>query len=246
MVLLLLALAVGVGCSSGFKDDPILVLSSAEALEEGKKLMEAGKYRLARDYLIHSFEIEPNSVGGREALLLAAEAYFLQGGADNYIRAESRYRDFQTRFPTSQRASYVQFQIANCLSRRVAKPDRDQSSTLKALQEYQTLIELYPTSQHVQQATEEMQALRQLLAKHEFQIGRFYFRYGNLNGAKLRLQYVLDNYPEFERRDQALYLLGMTFRRSKQDDESTSTFEQLVREYPDSQYVKQIPDSSRG
>ncbi len=244
--LLLIALAVAAGCSSGIKDDPILVLSSAEALEEGKKLMEEEKYRLAREYLVHSFEIEPNSVGGREALLLAADAYFLQGGTDNLIRAESKYRDFQTRFPTSQRAGYVQFQIASCLTRRVEKPDRDQSSTLKAMQEFQTIVELYPTSQYVQQAVEEIKSLRQILATPELQIGRFYLRYGNLNGARLRLQYLLDNFPEFEGRDHALFLLGRTYLRSKQDEESRAAFEQLVREHPESPFIKNIPDSNRG
>ena len=243
--MLLLVLAVGAGCSSGFKEDPILVLSSAEALEEGKKLMEKNNYRLAREYLTHAFEIEPNSIGGREALLLAADAYFLQGGPENLIRAESKYRDFQTRFPTSQRAGYVQFQIAECLSQRVEKPDRDQSSTRKALLEYQTIIELYPTSQYVQQAADGIVTLRQLLAAHELQIGRFYMRYGNLNGARTRLEFVLENFPDFEHRDHALFLLGMTYHRSRQDEESATTFDQLAREYPESPFVGKIPELSR-
>ncbi len=62
------------GCSSGPKSDPLLMLSSAEALAEGKALMEQGKYIRAREYLTHAFEVDPNSVGGREALLLEADA----------------------------------------------------------------------------------------------------------------------------------------------------------------------------
>jgi outer membrane protein assembly factor BamD len=240
---LIVLVALGLGCSSGIKEDPILVLSSAEALEEGKKLMADGKHRLARDYLTHAFEIEPNSLGGREALLLAADAYYLEGGTDDLIRAESKYRDFQTRFPTSQRAGYVQFQIAECLSGRVEKPDRDQAATLQALEEYQTIVELYPTSQYVQRALEEMKSLRQILAAHELQIGRFYLRYGNLNGARLRLEYLLDNFPAYDDRDHALFLLGMTLRKARQTDESAAAFARLESEYPDSSYVGKIPES---
>jgi outer membrane protein assembly factor BamD len=240
-IALTVLVALGLGCSSGIKDDPILVLSSAEALEEGKKLMADGKHRAARDYLTHAFEIEPNSVGGREALLLAADAYFLQGGVDNLIRAESKYRDFQTRFPTSQNAGYVQFQIAKCLSGRVEKPDRDQAATIQALEEYRTIVELYPTSQYVSQAMEETKALLQILAAHELQIGRFYFRYGNLNGATQRLNYLLDNFPDYEDRDHALYLLGMTHRKARQAEKSMAAFVRLESEHPDSPYVGKIP-----
>lgn len=241
--LVFVALVAVLGCTSGFKEDPILVLSSAEALAKGKALMERSKYRQAREYLIHAFEVEPNSRGGREALLLAADAYFLQDREDSYVRAESKYRDFQTRFPTSQRADYVQFQIASCLSRRVEKPDRDQGSTLKAVEEFQSVIALYPTSSYVEQARQEIVALRRVLAAHELQIGHFYMRYRNFNGAKLRLQYVLDNFPEFEHTDRVLFLLGMTYRKIDNVEESIATFDRLTHEYPESPFIKQIPRS---
>lgn len=236
-----LLVVVAIGCSSGVADDPILVLSSAEALEEGKRLMEEEKYRQARDYLIHAFEVEPNSAGGREALLLAADAYFLQGGEDNYIRAEGKYRDFQTRFPTSRDAAYVQYQIASSLIERLKKPDRDQTSTHDALTELQTVIELYPTSEYAAKARERIDEVRQLLAEHEMTIGYFYLRYRNYNGAKQRLEYLLENFPEYEHRDRALYLLGLTLFRSDQFEESEEAFERLRLEYPESTYVDEIP-----
>mgnify|MGYP002624541726 CR=1 FL=1 len=231
----------GIACSSGGKTDPISVLSSEEALAKGKELMELEKYRQARDYLVHAFEVEPNSVGGREALLLAADAYFLQGGVDNFLRAEAKYRDFQTRFPTSDRAAYVQYQIANTLTKRMLKPDRDQKNTLDALTELRTLIELYPTSEYVPLAREKIVEVRQNLAAHEMLVGHFYMRYGNLNGATSRLEYVLENYPDFEQTDRVLYYLGMTYRKSEREEESRETFERLAQEYPDSRFVKQIP-----
>jgi outer membrane protein assembly factor BamD len=231
----------GIACSSGIADDPILVLSSAEALEEGRRLMEEEKYRQARDYLTHAFEVEPNSAGGREALLLAADAYFLQGGEDNYIRAEGKYRDFQTRFPTSRRAAYVQYQIANSLIERLEKPDRDQTATRDALTELHTVIELYPTSEYAEQARGRIGEVRQRLAEHEMAIGYFYLRYRNYNGAKQRLEYLLENFPDYEHRDRALYLLGLTLYKSDQLEESAATFERLRTEYPGSAYIKEIP-----
>ncbi len=235
--------ATAVGCSSGPKEDPLLRLSSAEALAEGKALMEQGKYIKAREYLTHAFEVDPNSVGGREALLLAADAYFRQGTHDSMVRAEAKYRDFQTRFPTAEGAGYVQFQIAKALSERILKPDRDQAATRQAVEEFRTVIELYPTSEYAPQAEEEIGRLRQNLAAHEMLIGHFYMRYGNLNGATARLEGLLEDYPDFDETDRVLYYLGKTYRKSERYDEADETFERLESEFPDSRFVRQIPRS---
>ena len=50
------------------------------------------------------------------------DALYLAGGEQNYIRAEAKYRDFQNRFPTSQRGDYVLFQIANSLAPHSISP----------------------------------------------------------------------------------------------------------------------------
>ena len=234
---------VSVGCQSGIENDPILVLSSAEALAEGKRLMGEEKYMQAQDYLTHAFEVEPNSAGGREALLLVADAHFLRDREDSYIRAEAKYRDFQTRFPTSQKAAYVQFQIADSLMRRLEKPDRDQTPTFEALSEFQNVIELYPTSQFGAEAREKIGLIRQHLARHELAIGYFYFRSRNYNGARQRLEYLLENYPEFDSTDRVLYLLGMTFHKIENPEESAAAFARLRGEFPDSEYVGKIPNS---
>jgi outer membrane protein assembly factor BamD len=238
---LALLIVVGVACSSGGGEDPLMVLSSAEALATGKELLEQGKYRLAREYLVHAFEVDPNSVGGREALLLSADAYYLDGGSDNYLRAESKYRDFQTRFPTSERAAYVQFQIANALAKRMERPDRDQTNSRKAREEYIALIELYPTSRFVQEARDAIVRVRQNLADHEFVVGHFYYRYRNYNGAVQRFEGMLEDYSDFERIDEVLYFLGMTYVKNLREDDARATFDRLSSEYPDSPFVSKIP-----
>ncbi len=154
---LVLVLAVALaGCGEGIDDDPILRLSARESLEQGKALMEQEKYARAREYLIHAFEVEPNSAGGREALLMVADAHYLQGGNQNYIKSEAKYRDYQNRFPTSEYAPYVQFQIASSLAKRTLSPDRDQTATRKALDAFNDVIRLFPTSEYVEEAKSEL------------------------------------------------------------------------------------------
>jgi outer membrane protein assembly factor BamD len=246
--ILLLVAAAGLtlaGCRSAPADDPILRLAAEESLTQGKELLAREKYEKARPYFTHAFEVEPNSVIGREALLLAADTYFLQGGSTNFVQAEAKYRDFLNRFPTSEQSAYVQFQIANSLAKRMEKPDRDQNVTRKALEAYQELIRLYPTSEYAAQSQEQMNAVLENLAEHEFQIGRFYLRFGAPIAATERFEYLLTTYPQYQEKDKVIYHLGVGYEQSLKPEEARKAFERLRAEYPQSHFVQEIPTEPR-
>lgn len=229
-----------VGCSGRVKQDPMLMLSSAEALAEGKALLRKAKHKQARDYFVHAFEAEPNSVTGREALLLAADTYFAQAGTANLILAEAKYRDFQNRFPTSDRADYVQLQIANSLAGRSERSDRDQSTTRDAAAAYLELIRLYPTSEYVEEAEELYAVVLGKMADHEWEVGKFYIRFGLPRAAAARFEFLLDNYPDYPQRDQVLYHLGLSYARMLNTDRAGEIFSQLLEEYPESQWSTRL------
>lgn len=241
-------LAAG-GCKSDggvgkLEDDPILRLSAEESLATGKQLMEQKKYARAREYLTHAFEVEPNSASGREALLLAADTLFLQGGTDNYIKAEAKYRDFQNRFPTSERSGYVQFQIAHSLSKRMLRPDRDQSATYKALEAFQEVILLYPDSEYANQAREQVIVVRQNLAESEYLKGRFNYRFGLFNAAIARLETIEKDYPHYAEMDKVLFHLGVSHLKLRQGSKAVEYFQRLRQEHPESEWLEKVPEVS--
>jgi outer membrane protein assembly factor BamD len=241
--ILFLVVAVVVGCG-GPKEDPILQLSAEESLEIGKELIEKKKYPQAREYLSHTFEVAPNSASGREALLLVADAYYLDGGRDNFIRAEAKYRDFLNRFPTSDRAGYVQLQLANSLSKRMLRPDRDQTATRQALDAYSDLLLVYPGTQYAEEGRLEMAALRENLADHEMIIGRYNFRRHLYTASVARLSYLLEEFPEYSKTDRALYYLVVAAYYANQPDEGKAALERLQTEFPDSPYLKDVAKRS--
>ena len=241
-LLLVAAALLASGCS-GRREDPILRLSAEEALAAGKELMEAEKYAAARPYLTHAFEVEPNSPVGREGLLLVADSHYLEGGSDNYIKAEAKYRDFQNRFPTSERSPYVQLQIANALFERMERPDRDQTATEQALEAYEELLRLYPASEYAEEARARIREVKANLAEHEFLVGRFYYRFGLPRAAIERFEYLLEEYPDYPERDKVIYHLGLAHQRADQTEEAHQAFERLRREYPDSRFVAELPPS---
>lgn len=250
-VLPLLALAgllVG-ACHHGkteAKTDPILKLGAEESLAQGKVYLAQKKYGRARPFFTHAFEIEPNSATGRESLLLSADTFYLEGGSANYIQAEAKYRDYLNRFPTSEQAAYVQFQIANSLAKRMERPDRDQEVTRKALEAYDELLRLYPTSEYADQGKEQLQAVRENLAEHEFLVGQFYLRYGAPQAAISRFENLLKSYPSYAEKDKVIYFLGVAYGNNKKPEESKKAFERLKKEFPQSPYVSDVPELKVG
>lgn len=237
----LLAAAFAAGCGSSIENDPILRLSADESLIEGKRLLEAEKYARARPYFQHAFEVEPNSPTGREALLLAADTLFLEGSDADLIQAEAKYRDFQNRFPTSDRAAYVQYRIAKSLAERVGRPDRDQAATRRALEAFNDLQRLYPTSPYAEEARTEITRVRDNLAEHEYQVGRFYLRFGLPHAAANRLEGLLENYPLYGERDKALFHLALAYWRLDRADDAQATVSRLKSEHADSPWIAELP-----
>jgi len=245
LLALLVVGALSLACGSKGREDPILRLSAAESLTEGKRLLAGEKYRQARPYLQHAFEVEPNSATGREALLLVADSLYQEGGDTNLIQAEAKYRDFQNRFPTSDRAAYVQAQIAASLAKRIERPDRDQGTTHKALEAYQDLSRLYPTSPLATDAQSELERVRVNLAEHEYLVGRFYLRFGLPKAAAARFEGLLADYPDYGAQDRVLFDLAAAYRRLKRADDAQATAQRLRKEYPQSTWIKKLPKEAR-
>ena len=114
--------------------------------EKGKALLEKKKYDDARKYLNHVFETYPNEPMGREALLLVADSYFKQNNTTGYTEARYRYRDYLNRYPGAPQRDYARYQFALCYDKEHERPDRDQTATREAIEQYRTLIREFPTS----------------------------------------------------------------------------------------------------
>jgi outer membrane assembly lipoprotein YfiO len=163
------ALLVAAGCAAGAKKpDKItseLLTETKEVLsEKGKALIAKGKYDDGRKYLNHVFETYPNETVGREALLLVADSYLKQKGVKNYTEARYRYRDYLNRYPGAPRRDYARYQFALCSDNEHEKPDRDQTATREAIEQYRTLIREFPDSGYAGAARERRPKIQEVTA----------------------------------------------------------------------------------
>jgi len=171
-----------------------------------------------------------------------ADAYFYDGGILNLAEAQSRYTNFLTFYPNHERADYAQYQLGLCYLKQAANPDRDQDQTRKALDELNKVKTSYPNSEYVGAADQKANEAREVLAEHEFRIGNFYFRRRGYVGALERFRKVLENYPNYSRKDRLYLLLGRSLLALEKNDEGRLYLEKLVAEFPQSRYASQARD----
>lgn len=236
------ALLLAVACSGNKKPDKItqelLSKTKEELFEKGKGLVERKKYETGRKYLTFVFETYPNDPLGREALMMVADSYFKQGGASGYTEARFRYRDYLNRYPGADRRDYARYQFALTYDKEIERPDRDQTATREAINQYRALIREYPTSGFSGAARERLRVLADLLAEHEFAVGFFYMRKGAPAAALSRFTDLEQRYPEYGGRDKLFFYSARVLERLGRSEEAGRYYSKLVSEFPDSEYAR--------
>jgi outer membrane protein assembly factor BamD len=244
LVAAVLSAAMPSGCAStkSKKPDKLtqeLLTQPKEALfERGKALVEKKKYEDGRKYLNHVFETYPNEAMGREALLLVAESYFRQKSSTGYTEARYRYRDYLNRYPGAPQRDYARYQFALCYDKEHEKPDRDQTATREAIEQYRALIREFPNSGYAGAARERIRQLMDLLAEHDFSIGYFYLRKGSTAAALSRFTSLEQHYPEYGAKDKLYYYQGLALDRLGRKDEARRYYEKVVEVYPGSAFAR--------
>ena len=237
---------VSAGCSGSKKPDKLteeLLSTPKEALfEKGKALIEKKKWETGRKYLSFVFETYSNDPLGREALLLLADSYFKQGGTTGYTEARFRYRDYLNRYPGAPRRDYARYQFALCYDKEHERPDRDQTSTREALEQYRALVREFPTSGYAGAARERLRQLVDLLAEHEFGVGFFYLRKGSVSAALGRFTDLEQRFPEYGGRDKLFFYSARALEQLGRAEEASRYYSQLIEKYPDSEYAKRARD----
>ena len=237
------ALAVGCKSSSGTKKvdkttQELLTQPKEVLFEKGKALIAKKKYNEGRKYLNYVFETYPNETMGREALLMVADSYFQQKSTAGYTEARYRYRDYLSRYPGATNRDYARYQFAFCYDKEHEKPDRDQTATREAIEQYRALIREFPDSGYAGAARERIRRLTDLLAEHDFGGGYFYLRKGSTAAALSRFIQVEQRYPDYGARDKLYYYQAVALQRLGRADEARAYFGRVVEEFPQSEYVR--------
>lgn len=93
----------------------------------------------------------------------------------------------------------------------------------------------YQAEEHLRIVQEELAEINLLIA--QFYLSRFYDGRGGCDGARARLNDILQRYTKYTRLDEVLSLLGKLNIRQGYLDDAASNYQRLIKDFPNSQYA---------
>lgn len=230
--------AVLLVAACGSKTVDLALLSSPNdgvVWEAGQKAAAKEDWASARQYFKRIVDAFPQSEHQADARLGIADAYFEEGGTANYVLAASSYQEFLTLYPQHVRSDYAQFRAGEAHFKQRNSPDRDQTQTKEALEEYSKLLDIYPESTYVEQARARVRECRQILARSHHLVAFFYQRGRQAwRSAIGRYELILRDYPDYDRFDEVLYRYAECLAATGRYAEALPVLGRLQRDYPQS------------
>lgn len=208
--------------------------SDQDLLRSAETALQGRRYEQARKSLQQLINQYPDSELLPLAQLSSAKALYL---SRKYDEARTEYQRFLELHPQHEQADEAHYYLGMTYFKQSDTSDRDQTYTLKALEEFELLLKQMPDSAYAADAKERRTVARWKLAEKEIYVGGFYFSRGEYAAAAARFGAVLADYPGAGFDDQALYHLGESLWQLEQKEPARAAFRRLVDEHSQSEWA---------
>ncbi|MGH8275080.1 MAG: outer membrane protein assembly factor BamD, partial [Steroidobacteraceae bacterium] len=176
----------------------------------------------------------PFSPYAEESELNIGLAYFK---SHNYAESIGSLNDFVRMHPTSAHIEEASYYLAMAHYTQIGRPDQDQTHTELALEQFQTIERRFPESDFAQLAQEQVAICREMLARHEYVIGDFYYTRANYKASESRMAELMALYPDTPVAPDALYHLGRTLEKQGKKYSAAQAFTALKQNFPKTKYA---------
>ncbi len=204
-----------------------------KAFEKANELLEKKDYEEARTAFLEIKNRDTSRKFAPLAQLKIADSYVKEG---EFEPAVAEFRRFLDAYPDHKYAVYAQYQIASIYFDQIEGPERGYSGAAKALEEFERLKKMYPRNPYREIIDIKIQKCRNVIAGYEFLVGEFYYKKGSFNAAINRFAEVLKTYPDYQRKAEVLFFIGMSYKNLGQKDKALEYLNRLVEEYPNNKF----------
>lgn len=245
---LLLIVVVVSSCKSKFEK---LRASNNIALkyQEAVKLYEKKKYSKA---IILFEELMGKYRGQAEAEDLYYYTAYTAYRLRDYTSARFHFRNFATTYPNSPRAEECRFMAAYSFYIDSPRSSLDQENTLKAIDELQLFINLYPDGERADEAGQLIQNLRDKLEQKAFANAKLYYDMGqpdDYRAAVIAFESMLRQYPDTRYAEEVEFLIlksqylfaqnSMPYRQEVRYNEAIDYYQAFIDNHPESKFRKE-------
>jgi len=169
------------------------VPSPEERFARAKELFDDEDYVEAIDeFSIITLQHQGSSVAD-DAQFYLGESRFQR---HEYLLATFEYQQLRRNMPASPFVPEAQYNLAMCYYNLAPKSSLDQQYTVKAIDEFQRLVEYYPTSEHATPAEGKIAELTDRLARKEYDTAKLYATMEFYRAATLYYDSVIEGYHD--------------------------------------------------
>ena len=202
---------------------------------EADAAMTKGQFNRAASKFEDLDRDHPYAPEARRAIVMAAYAYYKAGKNPEAIASARRYT---TMHPGTKEAALAHHIISSAYFDEMNGPNRDQSTTRKALQELQVLQTRYPDSEYAAIAANRIRLCQDTLAAAEMDVGRYYLERNNYVAAINRFKTVVTEYQTTAHVEEALMRLTKSYMALGIVNEAQTAAAVLGHNFPQSQWYK--------
>tara|TARA_B100001250_G_scaffold85875_1_gene70978 strand:- start:10060 stop:10869 length:810 start_codon:yes stop_codon:yes gene_type:complete len=176
-------------------------------------------------------------------------AYCNYSTGDNLIAAYL-FKNYTINFPNSKHTEECAYMAAYCYYNEAPVFSLDATNTYRAIKALQSFTDTYPQSERVETCNNLIDELRDRLASKAFNNAKQYYITSNFKSAIIALNNVLVDFPSFNNREEAhflivksTYLLAINSISTKIQERLKGTLEAYSHfkdNYPNSNYLKEL------
>ena len=231
-------LATLAACSGSVKKPPTGTPEPDRFLfERGTEQLTEKHWLTSREYFRQLVDSYPQSPFRADAKLGVGDTYIGEKSPESFVLAANEFREFLTYYPTHARAGYAQFKLGMTYFYQMHGPERDQTETREAINEFERFVERYPASMLMSEVQSRLRDSRDRLSESDYLVGYFYYKQRWYPGAVDRFKVLLKADPGFTNRDAVYFYLGEALFKTNKRAEALPYYERLLEEFQQSEYL---------
>lgn len=155
-----------------------------------------------------------------------------RASSDRFIRLNPRHQHVDYAYYMKGLSAYMAGRYMLEGMELVDISERDLGATRDAFTDFDTLLKRFPESRYAADARQRMLFIRNVLARHEVFIAKFYIQKGGYLAAINRSRYVLENYPTAPTTADALATLSEAYLHLGMKELARESLQLLKQQYP--------------
>ena len=173
----------------------------------------------------------------------------------DYVLASYYFKRFVNNYPRSTLAEEAMFMNAYCYFLDSPVSSLDQTNTYTAIKELQLFINLYSSSDRVEEANKLIDQLRAKLQRKDLDIADLYLKMKLYEAAIYSYKNIMKEYPDTEYKEEILFNIlksnynyaenSISSKQSERYQAALDAYNELVFQFPETKYLKEAKNMNR-